>query len=543
MGDPRQAQSVRQCPDPNITESKETIQRIAVSEDEYRILAEHIADIIVKAGPNGVITYVSPSCRQLGIVPEQAIGRSMLDFVSEEDREDAGKIINDPFKGAEPDRSVLRECRVMRADGSKVWMEGNPSVIRDVAGRPVEYVTVLRDISARKQKELDLGVAAAVARSALKAEREFLANVGHELRTPMTSILGLARIIADGGELPIPIRDTALGIIDAGQDLLITINELLDLSALGEGRLKIALAPFNLSALLSGACGLLERQAISKGLHLSFSIPTTMPTTFVGDAARIKQVLINLIGNAVKFTEVGTIHVSADQASANGMVRFQVRDTGRGISPSEAGVIFERFVQGAVRHPEIPGSGLGLHICKLLVERMGGTIAAGANNAEGGSTFWFELPLMAAGSAALSAHQGAATPATTPGRVLLIEDNAAMQQIVCAMLKPLGFHVEICSTGADGLMAARNHRFDLVLIDSVLPDMPGVALTREICTLAGLAGSVRVVGMSASNPADVAPKFIDAGAEGFLAKPIDVAELVAAAQKGSRRANVAPPGY
>ncbi len=530
-------------PDANITESEETIQRIAASEAQYRMLADHIADVIVKAGPNGVITYASPSCRQLGVSPEQAIGRSTLEFVSEEDRENARKIINDLFEGAEPDRAVLREYRVTRADGSTVWMEGNPSVIRDVAGRPVEYITVLRDISARKQLALDLGEAVAVARGALKAKGEFLANVGHELRTPMTSILGLARVIADEADLPIPIRDTARGIVDAGQDLLATINELLDWSALSEGQLRIALEPFDLPTVLRGACWLLEHQANLKGVHLSFSIPTTMPTTFVGDAARIKQVLINLIGNAVKFTEVGTIHVSASQALANGMVRFQVRDTGRGISPSEAEVIFERFVRGALRHPEMPGSGLGLHICKLLVERMGGTIAAGANNAEGGSNFWFDLPLMAASSVALSAHRGAATAAATPGRVLLIEDNAAMQQIVCAILKPLGFHVEICSTGADGLMAARNQRFGLILIDAVLPDIPGATLAREIRALAGLAGSVRIVAMSAGNPADVARKFIDAGADGFLAKPIDVAELVAAAQNGSRLAHVAPPGY
>src|SRR5690606_29215236 len=322
--------------------------------------------------------------------------------------------------------AVRRVYRVVRADGSQIWMEGNASLVRDCEGAPVEFITLFRDVSARRKMEDELERARDLAEAAAAAKAEFLANVSHELRAPLTSIIGFARVLQQTSGLDSDALHYARTIGDAGAALLAMVNELLDMAQLDAQASDLCVAPFGLRECVRGVIDLVADRADEKGLVLDLRVDRTLPDQLVGDASRIRQVLLNLVSNAVKFTETGSVSIVV--VPEDDWVSFRVKDTGVGIDPEERSRIFERFVQadGSAERKH-GGVGLGLAISRKLVDRMRGEI--GVESAKGrGSEFWFKLPLSSA-----PAGTNVPVPACS---ILVIEDQKAVQDLLVAILSP-----------------------------------------------------------------------------------------------------------
>ncbi len=486
------------------------------SEARYRLLTDHSPDIIVRAGPDGLIRYVSPACAMLGVTPEQALGRSTIDFVAPEDRAYAARIMSDLFSGAEPDRAVRREYRVVRGDGSQIWMEGNPSLVRDSEGVPVEFITLFRDVTARREMEDELERARDAAEAAVAAKAEFLANVSHELRTPLTSIIGFARVLQQRFGIDRDALQYARTIGDAGATLLVMVNELLDMAQLDAQAPDLCMAPFGLRECVRGVIDLVAERADEKGLTLDFRVDRSLSDQLVGDAPRIRQVLLNLVANAVKFTEAGSISVVVEAEGE--LVLFRVTDTGVGVDPDKRSRLFQRFVQadgGAGR--KHGGVGLGLAISKKLVDLMSGAI--GAESAEGrGSEFWFKLRLPPARSGV-----------TVPGpacSILVIEDQKAIQDLLVALLTPFGHEVDVACDGLSGLSALRSTQYDIVIMDAHMPIVSGATATFMIRHLEGSAARTPIIALTADTSAETAAAFLEAGADVCITKPIEVERLL-----------------
>jgi PAS domain S-box-containing protein len=486
------------------------------SETRYRLLADHSSDIVVRAGRDGVIRYASPACRTLGVTPEQAIGRSTLDFVAPQDRAYAARIVSDLFSGAAPDRSVRREYRVVCADGSHVWMEGNPSLVRNCEGAPVEFITSFRDVTARREMEDELARARDAAEAAAAAKAEFLANVSHELRTPLTSIIGFARVLQQrlGGDRDVLHYARTIG--EAGADLLAMVNELLSMAQLDAEPTDLSSASFGLRECVGDIVDLVADRAAEKGLALDVRIDPSLPNLLIGDGARVRQVLLNLIANAIKFTAAGQVRVVVE--SEDDMVAFRVIDTGVGIAPDQRSRIFQRFVQvdgGAERSHG--GVGLGLAISQKLAELMGGSI--GVESAEGrGSEFWFKLRLD-------PSPAGAPAPSSAC-RILVIEDQKAIQDLLVALLRPFGHEVDVACDGLDGLAALRRRQYDIVIMDAHMPIVSGAAATFMIRHLEGEAARTPIIALTADASLQTAASLLEAGADAVITKPIEIDRLV-----------------
>ncbi len=394
---------------------------------------------------------------------------------------------------------------------------------------------VLRDVSAQKRAELALAEAvrradasAQEALAASAAKSSFLAQVSHDLRTPLHSILGMAELCQQPGATVSPLQ--AAGTIQtAGESLLRLVNDLLDFSRIEAGRVELAPEPFRLAALLAPVTQMLDVVARRKGLALRATIDPGTPDGWLGDADRIRQILLNLVGNAVKFTERGEVVVTV--AAGAGRLRFAVRDTGPGIAPERLATIFEPFTRGDLAQARrIEGTGLGLAIVRRLAEAMGGTATVCSTPGEG-SCFTVELPLPPAAEAELPPRTPASAPAPVAVRaalhVLLADDDALSCKVTQAQLEQCGCTVEAVGDGAAVLPRLAATAFDLVVLDGQMPGLNGwevAARLREPAT--PLAGPrPRLVALSADLTPQSLARWHGAGVRQVVAKPVHLDDL------------------
>ena len=378
----------------DITERQSAVDRLRRSEARYRLLADHMNDVVTRLKPDGRSSYISPAViTLLGYQPSEMAGRPAQDFVHPDDRDELIAALSS--LGAGEQRRTLQH-RAVRKDGSLVWVETSFQSVTEEAGDTAEVIAVIRDISERRRLDEELREARDRAEAASEAKSRFLANMSHELRTPLTSVIGFSRILQSHEDLQPIERQCADRIHLSAEALLAIINDILDYSKLEAGGIQLEKRPFELRPLVRDAAEILLGQIEQKGLWYQEEIAETAPASLVGDPARLRQILLNLLGNAVKFTSQGGVRVtvrSAPRVEGGHNVRFAISDTGPGIDPETAHALFERFVQAdPSTSRRFGGTGLGLAICRELVELMAGRI--GVNSAPGqGSSFWFEVPL------------------------------------------------------------------------------------------------------------------------------------------------------
>jgi signal transduction histidine kinase len=381
-------------------------------------------------------------------------------------------------------------------------------------------------------RTVELAAARDEALAASRAKEQFLAGMSHELRTPLAGLLGGLEMIEDG-LLP-PAQQRLLQVSRrSGDALRSVINEVLDYSKLESGRIDLARQPFHPDDVAREAVSLFAAVAARRGLSLTCHCEAGCERPVMGDPARLRQVLLNLIGNALKFTDSGRVDLrlsrlqSPDDRTAR--LRFAVQDTGIGIDAALQEQLFKPFVQADTTQREARGgSGLGLAISQRLVSAMGGQIGVRSEPGQG-SVFAFELDLQFTQDTVPESPSAKDWP-TLRGRVLLVEDNAVNRIVAVTMLHRLGLEVDECENGLEAVAALRDTRFDLVLMDSQMPVLDGLSATRRI--RGGEAGSasagVPILAVTANAMDGDAQRCVAAGMNGHLSKPFSIAELARA---------------
>ncbi|HEV2558729.1 MAG TPA: ATP-binding protein [Microvirga sp.] len=377
--------------------------------------------------------------------------------------------------------------------------------------------------------------AQARAELANRAKGEFLASMSHEVRTPLNGILGYAELLIMSGRLEPEQRQHVERIQSAGSALLTVVDDVLDFAQIEAGEVRLEPLPFSPEALLGDAVSIVRSVADRKGIAVDVTLDGSLPPLLLGDEARLRQVLLNLLNNAVKFTRQGSVTVEAAASGAGPEaydLTFKVRDTGIGIPPDRQARLFQRFsqVDGSIRR-EFGGTGLGLAISKELIDRMGGTI--GASSEEGrGSVFWFTVRLPRGVRAAEPDSRGAATPGERrPARILLVEDIAVNQDLARAVLEAAGHAVDVVPDGAQAVAAVQERAYDLVLMDVQMPVMDGITATREIRALEHPARGLPIIAMTANVLPQQITAYKEAGMTDHVGKPFKRQDLYAAVER------------
>ncbi|HYC01846.1 MAG TPA: ATP-binding protein [Azospirillaceae bacterium] len=388
-----------------------------------------------------------------------------------------------------------------------------------------------------EERTRELAEAKEAAEAAARAKSAFLASMSHEVRTPLNGIIGFNDLLLQA-PLPPEQRAWAEVVRDAGRALLTVVNDVLDFSRAEAGMMSFAAEPVELRGLLQGSARIVAAAAAEKGLELAVELAPDLPAWVTGDGHRLRQVLLNLLNNAVKFTDQGGVVLAA--SATGGGVRLEVRDTGIGIPADKQDRLFQRFSQvddsTARRHG---GSGLGLAICKAIVEQMGGRIGVESRAGEG-SIFWAELPLAAAEPPAQPAR-GRQERLERPLRILVAEDLAYNRLLVSTYLRRAGHEVETAVDGAEALASVRTEAFDLVLMDMQMPVMDGLEAARAIRALPGAAGRVPILALTANIMVEEIAACRDAGMDGHVAKPVERDRLLAEIARVAGGSEPRPP--
>ena len=523
------------------------LERRRADEERQRLFNLSI-DLMCVAGPDGRLLEINPAWKKLlGHRTDEMRRAPLLEFVHPEDRQATGEMLRRLRFGA-PVQAF--ENRLRCADGGYrrlLWASRlSPetgliyAVAKDITQRYEAEQQLEASARELRLKNQELALALASAREATETKSRFVAAISHEIRTPMNGILGMNELLL-GTALAPEQRQFAEAAKASTEALLRIVNDILDLSKIEAGRMAIEKAPYESRGAIRAIVTLLQPQAAAKGLRLLSVVEPEVPRVLVGDAGRIRQVLVNLIGNAIKFTESGevSLRVDADGNGANGpRLRFEVRDTGIGIPADQQEIIFQDFTQlDSASTRRYSGTGLGLSISKHLVEMMGGEIGCESRVA-GGSMFWFALPLEASGDVVVTSgvvaeaaggESGDAAPRLPAGvngsrRVLVVEDNEVNRIVAERLLASHGCRVTSVASGLDAIEAVREGDYDLVLMDVNMPGMDGLEATGRIRGLRNGA-SIPIIAMTARAMDGDREQCLTAGMDDYLSKPVTAGDL------------------
>ncbi|HUI54952.1 MAG TPA: response regulator [Bryobacteraceae bacterium] len=481
----------------DVTSRKRAAAALIEGEERFRRLFEDAPIAYHEIDSLGVVRRVNRAeCELLGFSREELIGRWAWDVVASDHRELSRSRVAAKLTGNE--RLVPFERPYSRRDGVTLLLEVHENLIRDEHGKPIGIRSALLDITEKKKAEErlkafseqlqrnneELDKALHAAREAAELKSQFLANMSHEIRTPMNGVIGMTGLLLDTN-LTAEQREYAETVRRSGEALLGVINDILDFSKIEAGKLHIEFFPFDLQLLIEEVNEMLAPKAEDHNLDLAVEYPSTAPRRFIGDGGRIRQVLTNLVGNAVKFTQAGSVWITVECQGQDGRqanLQISVRDTGEGIPPDKLGALFEKFSQldgsATRRHG---GTGLGLAISKQLVELMSGTIGVESRVGEG-SAFWFRLPL------ALDAEPHAVPVAVEELRglrVLIVDDNAVNRRVLEEQVSSWSMQATSLPAAFEAIpymhqAHAAGQPYDFVLLDYQMPDMDGITLAAAI---------------------------------------------------------------
>lgn len=419
------------------------------------------------------------------------------------------------------------EVHQCRKDGKWIEVMACVSLLQDQGGYPIGGVTINHDITDWKKAE-----------RANRMKSEFIAHISHEIRTPLNGILGYAQILKNDSTLTQKQLEAMTIIERSGQHLLQLLNDILDLSKIEAGRMEIESETFELSLLLEDIVEMSRIRAAEKGINVIWESAAAVPVVVKGDEKRLRQILLNLIGNAVKYTEQGHVRLRVEtkgegqrtkgrEVSASRVIRFEVEDTGIGIAPDQLDVIFQPFEKANSKKFHADGTGLGLSISQRLVKMMGSQLHV-SSTLDQGSVFWFDLELEAV-------HADHLGPVKPPSRIigykgprrkiLLVDDYYENLMVFRAMLAPLHFDIAEATDGREAIAKATQFRPDLILIDILMPGMDGWEATRQIRQIPQLRDVV-ILAISASVSEHARIRSLEAGCTDFLPKPLHFESLI-----------------
>jgi PAS domain S-box-containing protein len=530
---------------------RQAVQNLAESEARARIMLDSAHDCFVGMDSDGrIVSWNAQAAATFGWSRDEVIGKQLSETIIPTGFRDAHIAGLRRFHetGEAPIVNRRLELRGLHRDGHEFPIEITVTTpVR--AGRGFFFGAFLRDISERLRHEDELRQAKDTAEAATRAKSEFLANMSHELRTPLNGVIGYAQLLQRDRTLGPNQRDALDAISACGSHLLDLINDVLDLSKIEAGRMDIEATPCDLRQVAVDLRYVIEERAQRKGLQFSIAIDPAIHSRVVLDGRHVRQVLLNLLGNAVKFTTHGGVQLNFSlvaKASGGRRVRFEVIDTGIGIEAENLSAVFQAFRQtrsGA----ELGGTGLGLTISHRLVRSMGGELKVESTPGKG-SRFYFELPLVEAdesiAQAAPDADDGGVSSDArlAPGEhvtALVADDSSVNRRILASLLESAGVRVITAAGGIEAVELARTHRPDVVLMDLRMADLNGFEATRRLARDEATA-AIPVIAVSASAWGEVRDAAREAGCVDFLPKPVRADVLFARLQRYTRARFVSP---
>jgi PAS domain S-box-containing protein len=528
------------------TERRLEAERMRLSEERYRAILEQIEDgyFEIDLSRDGHYEFVNDAfCRISGHSRQELIGQPYASFHDEATAERLFAAYHQVYLTGQPLKAI--EYALPARDETIRYVEESVSLRKDAVGAIVGFMGIRRDCTARKIVEQEIAKAKEAAEAASQAKSEFLANMSHEIRTPMNGIIGMTELALDTGLTPYQ-QDCLSTVRSSAQALLTILNDILDFSKIESRKLVLEQIPFALQDVLHETIKPFVPAAHHKGLAIVGEIAPDIPPLLLGDPTRLRQVLTNLIGNAIKFTERGGITVSArHEARADGGSRLHlaVADTGIGIPAGKQTAIFEAFRQadGSTTR-RFGGTGLGLAISSTLVQMMESEIRVESTPGQG-STFSFVLDLDRPGDASMVAESTVPAAAIRPAarrhsgtvqvkRVLLAEDNLVNQKVAVGLLSKRGHAVTVAGNGRQAIDALAEQAFDVVLMDVQMPEMGGFEATAIVREREKATGAhAWIVAMTAHAMAGDRARCLAAGMDDYIAKPVSPAELFAVVER------------
>ncbi|MCG9969046.1 PAS domain S-box protein [Pelotomaculum terephthalicicum JT] len=540
----------------DITGQKLIEEKLRTSEARFRAIFEGTSVGITLINREGRLVESNPALQEmLGYNGRELANMVFNELIYPDDMANYVGLFNDLWAGALD--SYQMEKSYARKDGRLVWVSVNFSLARDNLNEPMFIIGVVEDVTERKRVEETMQQAKEVAEAANKAKSEFLASMSHEIRTPMNAILGMADLL---WETPLTSEQQKyiMTFRSAGETLLSLINDILDLSRVEVGHYELESINFDLGNVIEKTCEVMAVRTHEKGVELVCRLMPDVPVNLIGDPGRLRQIIINLIGNAIKFTDEGEVllkvaladnqpPISTGSDGRECRLLFTVSDTGIGISPEKLDVIFEWFTQAdSSTTRKYGGTGLGLTIAKRLVELMGGRIWVESEVGKG-STFYFTICFAVQSGTAGGEEKSSSAksePAETPAafadqralRLLLVEDSPDNQLLIQAYLKKTACQIEIAENGEIAVEKFKSGKYDLVLMDMQMPVMDGYTATRAIrrWEAENRLAPTSVIALTAYALKEDEQKSLDAGCTTHLTKPVKKAILMKTILKNIR---------